>query len=331
MAGFRGVGDDAMVVIERQRQASQRFAQLAEQRRSNKAVEQIAGERVDLARQQGAEAKVNSDRNYGLAKEQTDINRQQAETATVNADRERMLAKQVYDKNEMAFQQTKKTWEAEEAQRNEARQLAKTAFSGVIRAALFSPGGAPQTFVTDYNKSIGVADGAPNSLIRALTIRDPKTGMGQAVGFETVGADGKPVRNLALPEQVWAAVGNFGPEKAKEVFEEYSKRYKFNDPLFAAGAKHVSKFDKDRAAALVAEHSRLATESRPTGTMLRDDVESAKTTMANIIKELHAELGLSETDSVDDTQTKKRYTPEESQSLEPGTIYMGTDGRKYKR
>ena len=29
--------------------------------------------------------------------------------------------------------------------------------------------------------------------------------------------------------------------------------------------------------------------------------------------------------------TEKRYTPEESQSLEPGTIYMGTDGRKYKR
>lgn len=30
-------------------------------------------------------------------------------------------------------------------------------------------------------------------------------------------------------------------------------------------------------------------------------------------------------------QEEKRYTPEQSQSLAPGTIYTGTDGRKYKR
>ena len=345
MGTFRGIGDDALTVIERQRQASQRSAQLGEQRRSNMAGEAIARERIDLAQQQAESSAVTEERKLGVEQDRNAIYRQQADTATVNAktsqvnaSREAMLAKQVYDKNEQVFQQTKKTWEAEEAQRAQAQKLAQTAFSGVIRAAAFSPGGAPQTFVTAYNMSIGVADGAPKSMLRALTIKDPKTGMAQAIGYETVGDDGKPVRNLVLPEQFWAAIeGVYGGETAKTLFGEYSKRYAENSPMYAAGAKRVGAFDVAREKALTAEQTRLegaVTVAKGSKTALKADVAEMEAKIAKIAKIREGMLGLeAPADGYQHKRvpTERRYTPEESQSLAPGTIYTGTDGRKYKR
>lgn len=277
----------------------------------------------------------------GLKQQGMDLRRQQAEQQDKNQRFDQAVKIAGVEQNERQLQMNEEIFaktqaEAQKQQdaQDEMNQVGTAAQLAALRAAVVATGPLPMVFINSINDANGVEYGAPGSVTMIMPVTDQETKARLGVGVRKIGKDGKPVDSILDPMTIAPKLrASMSPESWMQLVGDVTtgQRSKGNDRTTVGfGQEHV-KFDKDRAAALVAEHSRLATESSPTGTMLRDDVESTKTTMANIIKELHAELGLIETDSVDDTQTEKRYTPEESQSLEPGTIYMGTDGRKYKR
>lgn len=234
---IRGVGDQALEVIERQRQAALKTAQLSEEARSNRAREGLAAQQLAAGKEQaaaGLEQRATAqaeETRHNQAMEQQDAARTSMQQAN-------------FQRNEEMFQQQKTLFEQDQAKRKTAMEQANSSFSGLIRATLFSPG-APPSMVTNHNVVMGVPDDGEGAMRRMFPIIDPKSRMMQGIGYITIGKDGQDVKNIVTPAQVWAALeGVYGPEKARELVNEYQSRYQLNDPMFAAGQQRALRIDE---------------------------------------------------------------------------------------
>lgn len=240
---YRGIGDDAQEVVKEQNRmaiASNELAQRAKENKDRTAIdrEQIAARTSEADKRRTEDAR-QFDAGQGESARKFDTTFAEG---TRQFDAQHQIALEEGKRNSERFDMAKKDWEAQDAKRQESLKLQEGAFADLIRASLFSPA-APDSFVRKANEALGVADKEPGSIRGTFQLRD-ESGFSHGVGYITVGADGKDVKNILTPQQVWQFMGKYSPEDQKNITEEYAKTYNLNDPMNVARARHMEAYAK---------------------------------------------------------------------------------------
>lgn len=194
--------------------------------------------------------------------------------------------------NESTF--TKAQMEAQRLKdaQDEMDQVGTAAQLAAVRAAVVSDSPLPMPFINPINDAAGVAYGEPGSVTMIVPVIDPNTNARLGVGVRKIGKDGKPVDTIMDPMTLFPKLrASMSPESWMKFVGEVQggQKSRGNDRTTVGMQQEHTKFEKDRIAALTAERTRLAGDSK---TMLRDDAEQAKTKIAKITGMVDTALGL---------------------------------------
>lgn len=243
MASFRGIGDDTQDVIKEQNRMAIASNELSQRSRESKDRLKLDRERLAASTaESGAKLQEDArqfDASQGARAREFDSSSKEGER---QFDAKHQLALEEAQRNSERFSMVKKDWEVQDAKRQESLKLQEGAFADLVRASLFMPA-APDSFVRKANEAMGVDDKSPGAIRGTFQLRDAN-GFSQGVGYITVGADGKDVKNILTPQQVWQFMGKYAPEDQKMIAEEYGKAYNQNDPMNVARAKHMEAYAK---------------------------------------------------------------------------------------